>query len=395
MYPTLTIKPGREASAEHRHPWLFSGALAGGAKDTTHGDLVRVTDERGRVLGVGTYSAKTAIAVRLFEFGEATIDAAWFAARFQEAEARRVALGYGPGQATDGYRLVFGEADGCPGLVIDRYGEVFVLQISTAGAERLRPAILAALLQVFRPIAVIDRSDLGVRQEEGLPETKGILHGGDPGPVEFRENGWRFLADVLNGQKTGFFLDQKDLRRFLSNFASGRKGLNLFSYTGAGGIAALHGGAASVHNVDSSEAALAGCRRHAELNGFEPDRFTTEDADIFQWLSAKTETAYGLVALDPPALIKSQRDADEGRKAYHFLNRAALRLATDGALFVTSSCSRFLPEEDLAFILRRASVQAGVRLDVLGVVRQSPDHPLSVYFPESAYLKSFVCLVRR
>ncbi|MEY4744328.1 MAG: hypothetical protein RL272_273 [Candidatus Parcubacteria bacterium] len=396
-YPLVTLQPGKEKNVLFRHPWIFSGALVKRPEGVEHGDIVRVADSAGAVIGTGTYSAKSSIAVRIFDFGDngAVIDQAWFAGKFTEADARRKLLGFAPDSQVDGYRVVFGEADGVPGLVIDRYRGVFVIQISTAGVDRLRSEVVAAIKEVFSPAAIIERSDLPVRKEEALKDETGVLFGEAPDRAEFSEYGLRFSADVAAGQKTGFFLDQKSLRSSIRKFADGRETLNLFSYTGAAGIAAAKGGAKSVLNVDSSADALAGCLRHAELNGIEPHVFMTEEADAFQFLSAKTEPAFDMVLMDPPALIKAQRDEEEGKKAYHFLNRAALRLVRDGGVFVTSSCSHFLNEEDFAFILRRASVQAGAHLDLLEVVRQAPDHPGSVYFPESAYLKSFVFQVRR
>jgi len=395
MYTKISLLPGKDVNVQFRHPWIFSGALAEPPGKDLHGSLVQVADSRGRIIGTGTYSARSSIAVRVFAFGDAVIDRAWFAARLAEAEESRRLLGFGPGRPTDGYRAVFGEADGLPGLVVDRYRDVLALQISTAGLEPLRDEIIGALQDVFKPRAIVERSDLAVRREEGLTDVVALRRGEDPGLVEFLENGRKCLADVMTGQKTGFFLDQRDLRQSLSELSDGRQGLNLFSYTGAGAVAALAGGAKSVHNVDSSAAALELGHKQAELNGIKPKSFTTEEADIFQYLGANNQPAHDLVIMDPPALIKSKNDSDEGRKAYHFLNRAALRLVRDRGLFVTSSCSHFLPEEDLAFTLRRASLQAGVILKVLRVIRQSPDHPQSVYYPEASYLKSFVCLARR
>lgn len=395
MYPTVTLKTGKEANARHRHPWIFSGAIAKSDDDLEPGDLVRVTDGRGEALGVGTFSNRSSIAVRLLDFRETEINAAWFAARFRAADDRRRLLGFGPGTDTDGYRVVFGEADGVPGLVVDRYRDILVVQVSTVGMNRLREEFTAALREVFAPRAVYERSDLPSRRDEGLQDASGPVLGEVEGPVEFGERGLKFLADVTGGQKTGFFLDQKDLRAEVRRLAHGRRVLNLFSYTGACSVAALAGGAESVHNVDLSGAALAFVARQVELNGLDASAVTVEEADVFQWLSAERAEKYDMVIVDPPALIKSAKDTEQGKKAYHFLNRAALRLVAPGGVIVTSSCSHFLSEEDFAFILRRASVQGGVVLAPLTSVRQAVDHPVSVYFPESAYLKSFVARVER
>lgn len=396
MYPIITLKRGKEASAGHLHPWIFSGALEAKPDGLEHGGLVEVQDGRGETLGVGTWSSHSSIAVRLLAFKKEIIDAAWFARQFQAADDRRRLLGYGPGTATTGYRVVFGEADGVPGLVIDRFGDVFVIQLSTAGLNQLKGEVVEAIEQVFTPRAIYEKSDLASRREEGLPEFTGRLMGDKiEAPVEFLEHGLRYLADPVAGQKTGAFLDQKDLRVALRSLAKDRRVLNLFSYAGAHAVAALAGGAESVLNVDISEDALALGARQAELNGFGPGQYRQEAADVFQWLGQEREDKYDLVIMDPPALIKTAKDAEQGRKAYHFLNRAAMRLVKDGGIFVSSSCSHYFPEEDLAFTLRRASVQSSLRLRPLLTVRQSPDHPVSVYFPESSYLKTFVAVAEK
>lgn len=395
MYPTVTLSPKRESTPLLWHPWVFSGAVDKFPETLEQGDIVRVETDKGVLLGIATFSAKSSIALRIFEFGEATLDAAWFAKKLREADARRIKMfGYGPGTQTTGYRVAFGEADSLPGIVIDRYDDVIVMQLSTSGADRLRDVIVEAIKEVFAPRAIVERSDVPSRREEGLKSVEGVVYGEDPGEVPFLENGLRFVAQPVTGQKTGFYLDQKSLRSVIQTYAAGKKALNLYSYTGAAGIAALKGGATSVVNVDSSAAALASCAKHAEMNGFSQAQMMAVESDVFQFVNANKET-YGLVMVDPPAFVKAQKDLEEGMKAYHFLNRAALRMIEDGGIFVSSSCSRYLPEDDLMFILRKASVQAGVKLHILAVVRQAPDHPSSIYFPEGAYLKSFVCVAER
>jgi 23S rRNA (cytosine1962-C5)-methyltransferase len=395
MYPILTLKSGKEANVAFRHPWIFSGAFEDIPNSIPHGSIVQVADKHHKILATGTFSSKSSIAVRCFAFGEAVLDRAWLKKGIAEADARRHLMGYGPDTDTTGYRVVFGEADNLPGLVVDRFGDVVVFQISTAGLDSLREDIVAAITETLHPICLIERSDMPVRAEEGLKDVTKIHAGAADDLVPFVERGIQFLADPVKGQKTGFFLDQKDSRTALGRLAKGRVVLNLFSYSGAAGINMVLGGAKSVHNVDASADALELCRKHAELHEIPDKLFTTEESDIFQWLGAGQEQSFGMVVLDPPALLKSMKDAEEGRKAYHFLNRAAMRLVEDGGIFATSSCSHFLSEDDLAFTLRRASVQAGLKLDMLAVVRQSPDHPLSIYFPESAYLKTFIFRVSR
>ena len=395
MNPIITLKVGKEANVAFRHPWIFSGALENAPEDSAHGDVVRVADKRGVVLGTGTYSARSSIAGRVFACGEATSDRAWSAARIKEADARRKAMGYGPGTDTTGYRVVFGETDHLPGLVVDRFDDTVVFQISTTGMDRFRLDVIAAIEEALDPKNIVERSDLAVREEELLEEVVAVHKGSADDLVEFKEHGVKFLADVKGGQKTGFFLDQKDTRSALGRFAEGKKVLSLFSYSGAAGVAMMKGGALSVHNMDSSEEALELCEKHAKLHKIKAANFTTESTDIFQWLGEQKDGDHDMVVMDPPALIKAMKDAESGRKAYHFLNRAAMRLVKDGGIFATSSCSHFLTEDDLAYTLRRASVQAGITLDMLAVTRQSADHPQSVYFPESNYLKTFIFRVKR
>ncbi len=394
-YPTILLHEHREASALWRHPWIFSGAIDTISANAKHGDLVSVVDNNNKIVGTGTYSARSTIAVRLFTWDDLVIDKDWFIAKFGDCQLRRELMGFVDDGNTNGYRLAFGEADGVPGLVVDRYGDVFVLQSSTAGMDKLLPLVIDAIRELFSPRAIVERSDVASRAEEGLTDAVGIRYGNLEGPVRWFENAIEFEADILGGQKTGAFLDQKDLRQVIKKVAAGRRCLNVFSYTGMASIYAMKGGAASVHNVDSSATALAGASHHAELHGIPAEAFTTEEADAFQWLGAHQDPAFDLVIIDPPAIVKSAKDSEDGKKAYHFLNRAAMRLVEDNGILVTSSCSHYLSEHDMAFILRRASVQAGVRLDILATVRQAPDHPQSIYFPESMYLKSFVFRVKR
>jgi 23S rRNA (cytosine1962-C5)-methyltransferase len=395
MYPVLTLKPGKESALGFHHPWVFSGALQGIPREIEQGATVWVADQHGKIIGTGTYSTHSMIAVRVFDFAECTLDQEWFAARLHRAEEHRRWFDLGIGDPAAGYRVIFGESDGIPGLVVDRYADVLVLQIATAGIESLKEIIVQALVDFYAPRAIVERSDLPVRREEGLSEAVRVLYGEDVDRVEFREGELRFVADVKSGQKTGFFLDQRELRRRLMHYAAGREVLNLFSYSGSFAVAALKAGARSVHNLDGSRSALDLIADQFELNQLACSSATTECTDAFNWLSTHGDPSHDMIIVDPPALIKSHRDAETGSKAYHFLNRAALRLMRTDGIFVTSSCSSHYTVDDFAVMLRRASIQAGVTLDILETVRQSADHPISMYFPESRYLKSFICQVRR
>ncbi len=395
MYPEITIKERHSATIDHHHPWIFSGNLQRVPDDLANGSIVTVREFNGDIIATGTYSTKSIIAVRVLDFGPATIDKHWLKNRLERAESRRRIMGFGVDNRMTGYRVVFGESDGLPGLVVDRFADILVIQVTTAGMNALLDVIVETLVEMFSPRGIYERDDILVRREEGLEQKTGLLYGEVSGTVEFNEHGRTYLADVVEGQKTGFYLDQRDLRQEISSLSSGRRAADLFSYSGAAGIAALAGGASSVHFVDSSGTALAACTRHAELNSIPAANVSTEEADVFQWLGAHAEPEYDLIMLDPPALIKSRKHIETGRKGYHFLNRAAMRIIRDGGILASSSCSAYFAEEDLAGTLRRAADQAGVRLHVLKTVRQASDHPQSLYFPEAAYLKSFICRVER
>ena len=347
-YPILKMVAGKEANVGFRHPWVFSGALEDGSKPE-HGALVYVADRNGRIIGTGTFSRSSAIAVRVFIFGESILDQAWLTAKIKDVHEKRVIMGYGPGTNTTGYRCVFGEADGIPGLVVDRYEDVIVFQIATAGLDKMRDVIVKSLFEVFKPRFIVERSDMPSRREENLENEVGIRYAKDDkdfgGQVDFLEQGRAYTANVLTGQKTGFFFDQKDLRTAISTLAKGKSVLNLFSYTGAASLAAFAGGAVRVHNVDGSEDALALLAKQATDHKISPDICTIQKTDIFQWLG-RAEGEYDVVLMDPPALIKSLKDTEEGKKAYHFLNRAAMKLVKDRGLFITSSCSHLMSEED-------------------------------------------------
>lgn len=394
-YPKIKIRKGREGSSRYRHPWIFSGAVVRVPKDLFDGDPVLVEDCEGRVLGTGTYSARSQISVRLFAFEEAVLDGEFIRRRIQEADARRLLSGLGPDTADTGYRVVFGESDLLPGLVIDRYNDVFVIQSATAGMDKLCPLVLKALEELFRPRLIVERSDLHTRIEEGILPGTGIVGGADKksdavGAANFSQLGLNFISPTLTGQKTGFFLDQRDLRSAIARLSAGRKALNLFSYSGAHGLFALAGGAKSVLNLDSSAPALEMCSEHARMNGFPAESMICEKADVFDWLTNPPQTRFDMVICDPPALIKSSKHMDAGLAAYRFLNRAAISLLAPGGIFVASSCSHHLSSADFAHVLRQTSVHESRPLHTLGFIGQAEDHPVSLYFPEAAYLKSFV-----
>lgn len=394
MHPMIVLHEGKEFSPKNGHPWIFSGALADVPDIAKTGDIVRVIAHDGSFVGMGTFSKTSSISVRIFTRQDQELDAAFIADRLKAAHARRKLLQYDIDATTTGYRLLFGESDGLPGIIIDRYEDVFVIQTATLGASNLLNLITEALVNNFSPRSVIEKSDSPVRKEDGLKNEYQVLYGEDVTTVAFKELGLNCIADIKNGQKTGYFLDQKDLRLALRSFAHGNI-LNIFSYTGSTTLNALLSPQAAIAtNVDSSQEALDLCKEQARQNNIDDARMQTICEDAFQYLGNPETGMFDTVIIDPPALIKSSKDATEGKKAYHFLNRAALRKVKNGGIFVTSSCSRQFTEEELLNTLRKAATQNNQTIHILAAIRQASDHPFSVNFPEASYLKSFICQVQ-
>ncbi|NJD05192.1 MAG: class I SAM-dependent rRNA methyltransferase [Methylococcaceae bacterium] len=391
-YSPLRLRKNEERRLRAGHLWIFSNEV-----DVEHtplrrfsaGDLVRVEDSRGQEMGVGYVNPESLIAARLLTRNpKVEIGAAFIAGRLQRALALRDRLYHRPY-----YRLVYGESDGLPGLVVDRYGEVLALQTNTAGMDRLQPLIVDQLQILLKPRAIVLRNESGLRQLEGLDTATGLVAGDLQGLVEIEENGVRFRIDVLEGQKTGWFFDHRDNRARAAELAKGRKVLDLFSYSGAWGVQAAAAGAASVHCVDGSESALALARENARLNGVD-DRVDCQHADVFDFLRQAREERrhYDVILLDPPALIKRKKDAKAGLEAYRRLNQGALQLLSHGGVLVSASCSYHLASDTLHDLLRATARQLDRHLVLIGRGGQGPDHPVHPAIPETDYLKAWFCV---
>lgn len=394
--PIAILKPGREVPIRAGHPWVFSMGIDT-PPQAEAGELVEVRAHNGTSLGVAQWNPRTNIRLRMMDRDPAaTIDAAWFAARLAESvEARAAFL---PPQTT-GFRVLHAEADGVPGLVVDRYADVVVFQISTAGMDRLRGAVVEGIRAALAPRAIVERSDLDVRRMEGLfDQPVAVRLGSVDGPVPFLEAGLRFEADVLKGQKTGFFLDQRDARLAVGKLAGGRRVLNLFSYAGAFGVHAAAGDASFVANVDASAPALELAGRALRGNGFDPEdekRFLLLEADVFDLLADPNPPGgpYDLIICDPPALAKTEAHLPQAMKAYLSLNRRCLERLPSGGILVTSSCSGRVTLEDFRDVLRIAAGQSGKTVQALSWITQPVDHPERLAFPEGRYLKTAVLRV--
>lgn len=388
----LTLARGREAASRRRHPWLFSGSLARDAAPA--GGPVEVRDAGGAYVGRGFGSPSAPIAVRLWTFEDRPLDDALVASRLDGAVALR-ALVVPP--ETDGYRVVNAEGDFLPGLVVDRYGGVVVVQATTEGTERARDLWLPALGARFPGATILQRNDLASRKGEGLPLEDEVLSGGPlPARAAFRERGLRFVAELSGGQKTGFFLDQRENRHLVRGLAGGRRVLNLFSYSGAFGVAALAGGASRVVHVDASGPALALARENHRANGQGADEreapAATVEADVFEDLRARAAAGetWDLVVTDPPAFAKRRSDVDRACRGYKDVNRLALKLLAPGGLLLACSCSGPVDADLFQKVLFAAALDAGREVRLLEKRGAGPDHPVSIDCPEGEYLKAFL-----
>ena len=385
----IVLKPGRDLPVRAGHPWIFSGAVASGLEGAEPGEVVRVHAATGRFVAAGYCNPRTPIAVRVLTLEDEGVDGALVCRRLDEALAlRRSTL---PADL-DAYRVLNGEGDRLPGMVVDRYGAFLVCQLLTAGAARLAPALVEGLVERLRPHGIFERSEGGVRAEEGIAGARGVLFGESPPPrLVIEENGCRFLVDVAHGQKTGFFLDQRESRTRVRALAAGRRVLNAFAYTGAIAIAAARGGAREVVSVDTSEPALALARAAWAENGLEPAAGRFVAADVFEFLRAERD-AFDMIVLDPPPFVRRRRDLEAGLRGYKDVNLQALRRLEAGGWLLTSSCSQHLPRAQFRDVVAAAAADAGRVAAVAAEWGHPPDHPVALAHPEGEYLK--VLLIR-
>ena len=382
-YPIVRLKPGKEALLSKGHPWVFSGALA----EPPPASLVRLADAAGTVLAVGTASATNPLAVRIFRREEAPLDEAFFRARLGRAVEGRRLLGLdGP---ESGCRWVFGEGDLLPGLVVDRYAHALVLQVGTAGLEALRDCwwpVLQELAKAAGLTVFVERSQ-GGRKDEGLAPVNRLLKGSLAGPLIIREGEARLSVDLLKGQKTGFFLDQREHRLTLGRMSRGCRVLNAFGYTGGFSIHAGLGGATEVATLDISGPALDQAEADWALNGLEPGRHARLQGDAFELLRALEPAAYDRVVVDPPAFAKQRKDVDKAFKAYKDVFRLGARATAPGGILGCFSCSQHVDRPRFQETVWTALLEAGREAQVLAHLGQPADHPYALNHPEGFYLK--------
>ncbi|MCK6508752.1 class I SAM-dependent methyltransferase [Myxococcota bacterium] len=393
MKAVVRLKTAGERSVERRHPWLFTGALDKIEGKPKSGETVGVLNTKGEILGFGAYSPQSQIAVRMWHHSPARgVDHAFFMERFRAAITMRSKVL--PPDAQGACRLIYGESDGFPGLIVDRYGDYLVMQCLSAGAEFWKRAWAEMLQSLLEVRGVFERSESDVRKKEGLDQVTGVLKGeAPPNPLTIEEGGLRYLVDVYEGHKTGFYLDQRANRAMLRSLVQGAEVLNCFAYTGGFGLSALKGGAAHVTQIEASAKALEVARQHVAFNGFDAQRSTLIEGDVFAELRRfqKEQRMFDVIVLDPPKFAESKAQLDRACRGYKDINLQAFKLLRPGGLLLTFSCSGQMTTPLFQKIVADAALDAGRTAQILRRLEQDVDHPTLLSFPEGTYLKGLLC----
>lgn len=393
---SILLRPGRERTVQQHHPWVFSGAVAQLQGKPEPGETVAVRAPQGDFLAYAAYSPASKIAARIWSWNEdEPIEADFFRSRLQASLALRKSLI--PAGETNAIRLVHGESDGLPGLVVDQYADLLVVQILSPGAERWRSTLMNLLVELSGIPNIYERSDVDARGIEGLPAREGPVCGEQAaGTRIIHENGLEYLVDAVRGQKTGFYIDQRRNRLRLRELCAGRDVLNCFCYTGAFSLSAAAGGAKSILSIDTSAEALETARENMARNGLDRSGVDWLEADVFQALRAfrDEERRYDLIVLDPPKFAVTAAQAERAARGYKDINLLAFKLLRPGGLLFTFSCSGGISAELFQKIVQGAALDAGVDAEIVEHLTQGVDHPVALNFPEGSYLKGLVCYVR-
>ncbi len=392
QYPSITLKRGKEESLRRFHPWIFSGAIYKMDEGIEEGDTVNVLSSSGDFLAVGHYQIGS-IAVRVLSFRQITIDQEFWQSRLASALQMRIAIGIADNAQNDTYRLVHGEGDNLPGLVIDCYGATAVMQAHSVGMHVCRQQICDALVSVMgnRIANVYYKSETTLPFKAGLNQENGFVYGGSNNNTAV-ENGLKFHVDWLKGQKTGFFVDQRENRTLLEQYAHGRSVLNMFCYTGGFSVYAMRGGARLVHSVDSSAKAIELTNSNIQMNFPNDARHQAFCDDAFKYLDAN-DNKYDLIILDPPAFAKHRSALHNALKGYTRLNVKGFERIRPGGILFTFSCSQVVTKDNFRNAVFTAAAQAGRKVRILHQLHQPADHPINIYHPEGEYLKGLVLYV--
>lgn len=395
---SIILKAGREKTVLRRHPWIYSGAVADRTGALEPGDVVAVLNSKREFLGWADYSPHSQIVARIWSWDEAEkVDETLLKQRMASSISRRKMItSILTGMAGNAIRLIYAESDGLPGLIVDRYADFLVVQILTMGMERWRHAIVDGLREITGLSQIYERSDVEVRKLEGLEPRKGVLLGTEPtGYISIEENSLRFLVDIQNGHKTGFYLDQRVNRFVLRSLVKDKEVLDCFCYSGGFTCAAAAGGATAITAVDSSKEALELAQKNIAINGLLNQRIEFLEADAFQVLRyfRDSDRSFDVIVLDPPKFAYTQSQVEKAARGYKDINLLAFKLLRQGGVLVTFSCSGNVDERLFQKIVAGAALDAGVDARIIQRLHQSPDHPVALHFPESAYLKGFITLV--
>jgi 23S rRNA (cytosine1962-C5)-methyltransferase len=388
--PRIILKRGKEKPVLRGHPWVFSGAVAKVEGEVFPGEAGEVYSQGGQFLGRGHINPRSQIIVRLLTQKKDELGEEFFRGRISRAVVFRKDWSRGK---TNAYRVINGEGDFLPGLIVDRYRETLVLQCLTAGMDRLKEMLINLLVKELRPQSIYERSDVATRNEEGLAESSGLLYGKDiPEWIEIEEQGCRFRVNVKKGQKTGFYLDQKENRFSLRELSKGKKILDCFSYTGAFSIHAASGSAKEVTLIDSSEEALAIAEQHFRLNRLEKVPHRSIRGDVFEIMRG-LDPGYDIVILDPPPFAKKKGHLPSASRGYKDLNLWAFRLLNQEGLLFTFSCSHHMSWDLFQKIVFSAALDSGRSVQLIGRMGHPFDHPINICHPEGEYLKGLICRV--
>ncbi|MDF0535516.1 class I SAM-dependent methyltransferase [Shewanella sp. A32] len=395
MVDRIKLKPGREKSLDRHHPWIFSSGIHNIKGKPLMGATVDVVAHDGRWLGRGAWSPESQIQVRIWSFDrDEEIDRAFFLRRIQRAQLGRDALIASHGLT--GYRLIAAESDGLPGITIDRYANVLVCQLLSAGADYWRETLVSVLAELYPDCAIYERSDVDSRKKEGLAPTNGLLHGTLPMmPVIIEENGVKIAVDVITGHKTGFYLDQRDNRAVAARYVKGKSVLNCFCYTGTFGVYAAKGGAATIENVDVSALALETAKANMALNELGDSQVTYTEADVFKLLRQYRDEGrkFDVIVLDPPKFADNKAQLPGACRGYKDINMLAMQLLVPGGTLLTFSCSGLMPADLFQKIVADAALDAKREAQFIERLSQAGDHPIAAAFPEGFYLKGLVATV--
>ncbi len=387
----VVLKPGREKSLlTNRHPWIFSGAVEQ-FPSMEHGEVVAVVSHEGKFLAQAYFHTTNSLAGRVLSFDSGMSLGQIIESSLQKAYALRQR--FIDFSQTDCYRLVNAEADGLPGLIVDCYKDVFVIQVNTCGMERLKSLLVEKLISLFHPRCIYEKSNSSARVQEGLPLFEGYLYGEKVEEVQVKENSIFFSISLQESQKTGFFLDQREMRSFIGRHAKGQRVLNCFAYTGGFSLYALCGGASFVESVDVSRSACEQSLKNTEINSIDKALHKITKADVIDYLKKQKELDFSLIILDPPAFAKQRKDVRAASISYKNLNREVYKKAKPGTLLLTSSCSYFMDRDLFEQILFQAASEEKREVKILSRHLSAFDHPRSLYHPEGDYLKSLLLYI--